>query len=36
MAMFSGWDSAWTTSLTQVPVWRGLAKWPCLPKATTL
>jgi hypothetical protein len=36
LAMLSGWDCTWTTSLMRVPFWRGLAKWPCLPKATTL
>src|SRR5665213_1738416 len=32
VAVMSGCDCAWTTSLMRVPVWRGLAKWPCLPK----
>ena len=36
MAMLSGWDCAWTTSLMRVPVWSCLEKWPYLPKATTL
>ena len=34
--MLSGWDCAWTTSLMRVPFCIGLAKWPCLPNATTL
>ena len=29
-------DCAWTTSLMRVPFYSGVAKWPCLPNATTL
>jgi len=32
VAMLSGWDCAWTTSLMRAPFWSGLAKWPCLPE----
>jgi len=30
LAMLSGWDCAWTTSLMRVPVWRVLANVPLL------
>jgi hypothetical protein len=33
LAMLSGWDCAWTTSLMRVPTCRDLAKWPSLPQA---